>query len=131
MIVTTSIHYGSPRWNSRVTLHTTEPTCTQPSIAQHTTGQVADKMAARERVDSAPKQADFVHLNVSQEQSLSKHTLRKTNNCSEYSKVKNAICKHARLSKQIGPVVWNTSSGVCRACIGRIYARLCAQCATN
>ena len=25
-------------WRSRVTLHTTEPTCTQPSIMQHTTG---------------------------------------------------------------------------------------------
>ena len=31
------------------------------------------KMAVRERVDSAQKQADFVHLNVSQEQLLSKH----------------------------------------------------------
>ena len=30
-----------------------------------------------------------------------RHTLGKTNNCSEYSKVKNAICKHARLSKHI------------------------------
>ena len=58
---------------TRVTLHTTEPICTQPSIAQHTTGQVEDKMAVRERVDSTPKQEDFVHLNVSQEQSLSKH----------------------------------------------------------
>ena len=77
------------------------------------------KMAVRERVDSAQKQADFVHLNVSQEQLLSKHCfqwwLGKTNDCSEYSKVKNAICKHARLSKQIGPVGCNASSVVCRA----------------
>ena len=46
---------------------------------------------------------------------MERHTLGKTNNYSEYSKVKNAICKHARLSKQIGPVVCNASSVVCRA----------------
>ena len=44
-----------------------------------------------------------------------RHTLGKTNNFSEHSKVKNAICKHAILSKQIGLVVCNASSVVCRA----------------
>ena len=82
---------------SRVTLYTTEPNCTQPSKLQSSpdsnltplaafftffaerrgvrfkSGLVADKMAVCERVDSAPKQAEFVHLNVLQEQSLSKH----------------------------------------------------------
>ena len=52
-----------------------------------------------------------------------RHTSGKTNNCSEYSKVKKAICKHARLSKQICPVVCNASSVVCRA---MTWAHLCS-----
>ena len=106
---------------ARVTLHTTAPTCTQPSIAQHTTGQVADKMAVRGRVDSAPNQADFVHLCirgtiVTKALFLMRvrHTLGKAINCKGYSKGKKGICKHT---------AWD--------CLGRIYARLCAQCATN
>ena len=80
---------------SQLTLHTTDPTCTQPSIAEHITGQVADKMAVREHIDSAPKQAYFGHY-VSQEQS-------------------NGIYKHVWLSKKPGTVVCNASSVVCRA----------------
>ena len=52
-----------------------------------------------------------------------RHTLGKTYDCSEYSKVKNAICKHARLSKQIGPVVCKASSVVCR---GVSWVHLCS-----
>ena len=65
--------HGWPSTQSSRPAHNRALRSTQPSIAQHTTGQVEDKIAVRERVDSAPKQADFMHLNVSQEQSLSKH----------------------------------------------------------
>ena len=102
---------------TRVTLHTAEPTRTQPSIAQHTTGQVADKMAVRERVNSAPKQADFVHLCVTKTivvktlfPVIMRQTLSKNKNCNGYSKVKNGMCKQAWLSKQIGALVCTASS---------------------
>ena len=61
-----------------------------------------------------------------------RHTSGKTNNCSEYSKVKKAICKHARLSKNKYARSCATRARLCAGpWLGRIYARLCAQCATN
>ena len=115
---------------SRVTLHTAELTCTQPTITQHTTGQVADKVAVHERIDSAPKQVHFVHLCVTGiiiVQALFpvivRHTLGKDNDCKENSKVKNGIRRHASLSKQIGAAVCTASSFVCRSLF---WAHLCS-----
>ena len=82
--------HGTFGKNSRVTLHTTEPTCTQPSIVKHTIQQIAYKMAVRERIDSAPKQANFVHLCITRPivvkaffSVIVRHTMGKVNDCKE------------------------------------------------
>ena len=119
--------------------HTTEPNCTQPSIAQHTTGQVADKVAVRECVDSALKQADFVHLNVSQGQSLSKHCFQWCWDTHWATLITAANIRRlkARFVNTLdcqNKYAWlcATRARLCAGpCLGRVYARLCAQCATN
>ena len=75
-------------------------------------------------------QADFVHLcnrgTIVIEALFImrvRHTLGKANNCIEYSKGKNGICKHAWQSKPIGAVVRNANSIVRR---GLSLAHLCS-----
>ena len=87
-------------------------------------------MAVRVGVESARKQADFVHLYVTGTIVVEalllvivRHTLGKANNYKRYSKVESGNCKHAWLSKQIGSVVCKASSVVCK---GLSWGHICS-----
>ena len=116
--------------NARTTLHTSEPTCTQPNIEQHTTEPITDKMAVHGRIDFAPKTfvfRAFMSYKNNRSQSIVFSDSEKYIGRSQWRQRivegKKGICKHILLSKQIAAAVCKASSVVCRA---MFWAHLCS-----